>query len=370
MGATDSFFTDEHTEVLQKLVREVVNDPATYLGSKYLPSVALPVNKIRVEVVEASGGLTNEHVPGSDPEYIRSFGTRVQEYTPPKYKEAIHYDEDKILYLRELGANGRNTRGIRQYIDIDVDRLNRRLEARIEKLRWDTIFNGGFTWMAKTISFGVPAGNLAVPLGAAWSADGISHNDAANPLVDIRYWMLGGFAAYRKYKFSKMVMNPNTARWVLDNANVQSLVKTYFSAENFGAYELNKTMQLLVPGCPEAIIYDGWYQTESLVDNGQGTGATKIQVSNAVYFIPDGLIFFEQSNLPGGDKLGEFVQSVHLAEGTLDSPGYGKFLVVEDCTAPGTRGGPKNPFVDLTAGVYGGPKLDRPFDLCTANTLA
>jgi hypothetical protein len=330
--------------------------------------VALPVNKIRTEVIEASGGLTNEHRPGTDPEYIRSFGTRVQEYTPPKYKESIHYDEDKILYMRELGANGRNVRGIRQYIDIDVDRLNRRLEARIEKLRWDTIFGGGFTWMGKTISFGVPSANIAVPVGGYWSSDGVAVNDSADPLKDLRYWLMGGYATFRKYKFSAIVMNPNTARWILDNAKVQALVKTYFSAENFGAYELNKTLQLLLPGCPMVVVYDGWYQTESLVDN--GAGGTKIAVSDAVYFVPDGKLYFEQSNLPGGDRIGEFVQGVHLAEGTIDAPGYGKFLVVEDCTGVGTRGGPKNPFIDLTAGVYGGPKLDRAFDLCTANVLA
>ncbi len=357
----NEFITDEHTEVLQKLVREVVNDPATYLGSKFLPSVALPVNKVRTEVIEASGGLTNEHKPGTDPEYIRSFGTRVQEYVPPKFKEAIHYDEEKILYIRELGANGRNTRGIRQYIDNDVDRLNRRVEARIEKLRWDAIFSGGFSWMGKTISFGIPSSNMATPLGADWSLDGMNANNASDPIKDMRYWCLGGLAAFRKYKFKSMIMNPNTARWILDNTNVQSLIKSYFSADNFGAYELNKTLQILVPGLPQVQVYDGWYQTESV------NGAGKLVVSDAIYFIEDGKIYFEHSGLPGGDQIGEFVQTVHLSEGTIDAPGYGKFLVIEDNTAPGTKGGPKNPFIDIVAGVYGGPKLDRAFDVCTAD---
>lgn len=357
---TNEWFTDEYTSTLQKLIQEVVNDPSTYMGAKYLPSISLPQSRIRTEVIEATGGLTNEHVPGTDPKYIQSFGTRVQEYVPPKYKEKIHYDEAKLLYLRELGNNDRGIRGARQYIDKSVDQLNRRLEARIEKLRWDAILDGGFDYMGKSFSFGIPAANTATPLGANWSTDGINANNTANPLLDIRYWTMGGYAPFRKYKISKMIMNPNTARWILDNTNTVSRVQNYYSAENFGAYELNKSIQLLIPGAPEAVIYDGWYQTETVNADG------KIVVSDAVYFIPDGRIFFEVSNLPGGDMIGEFVQAAHLADGSIDNPGEGKFLVVEDNTQPGTKGGPSNPYLDLVAGVYGGAKLDRPFDVLTA----
>ena len=141
-ATTNEFFTDEYTAVLQKLIFEVVNDPSTYEGARIIPAVALPVKKIRTEVIEASGGLTNEHVRGTDVQYIQSFGSRVQEYIAPEYKEAIHYDEDKILNFRELGQNDPSKRGIRQLINEDIKRLNRRLEARIEKLRWDNIFQG------------------------------------------------------------------------------------------------------------------------------------------------------------------------------------------------------------------------------------
>jgi Phage major capsid protein E len=364
------FFTNEYTEVIQKLVREVVNDPSTYLGSKYLPSVALPVAKVRTEVIEATGGLTNEHVPGTSPKYIQSFGTRVQEYQPPFYKEAIHYDEKKILFLRELGNNGRNVRGVQQYLDIDVDRLNRRIEARIEKQRWDTMFNGGFTWNGLTVSFGIPSKNRAVPVGAVWSSDGSAVNNSANPVADIRYWLMGGLAAFRKYTVTKMVMNPNTARWILDNTNTRSYVASFGANPSIGDFELNKVLQFLMPGCPPVEVYKGWYQTESTA-SGQATstGGTSVTgqltVSDAIYFIPDGYIFFETS-LPGSDKIGEFMQTIHLASGSVDAPGYGKFLVVEDNTAPGTKGGPSNPYIDLVGGVYGGVKLDRGFDVLTA----
>ena len=109
-------------------------------------------------------------------------------------------------------------------------------------------------------------------------------------------------------------------------------------------------------------VYQGWYQTESMVGD-------RVVVSDAIYFIADGLIFWECSNLPGGEKIGEFVQGMHLASGSIDEPGTGKFLVVDDHTAVGTSGGPKNPYIDLVAGVTGGTKLDRPFDILTSNVL-
>lgn len=357
----NEFFTNEYTEVIQKLVKEVVNDPDTYIGSKYIPSVALPVSRVRTEVIEATGGMTEEHLPGTSPKYIQSFGTRVQEYSPPFYKEAIHYDETKILNLRELGNNGRNIRGVQQRIDLDIDRLNRRLEARIEYQRWRTIFDGGFSWMGKTISFGIPTANREVPVGAAWSAGGGAVNDSANPIKDLRYWVLGGSDAWRKYKITKIVMNPNTARWILDNANTRAYLTSFGANPQLNSYDLNKTLQFLVPGLPPVEIYNGWYQEETVTDG-------KITVGNATYFIADGEMFFEAA-LPGNDMIGEFVQTNHLASGTIDDPGFGKFLVVEDNTQPGTKGGVTNPYLDVVAGVYGGVKLDRAFDVLTAYVL-
>lgn len=354
------FLTNEYTEVIQKLIKEVVNDPDTYKGSKYLPSVALPVQRVRTEVIEATGGMTNEHLPGTNPKYIQSFGTRAQEYSPPYYKEMIHYDETRILYLRELGQNGRNVRGVQQYIDLDIDRLNRRIETRIEYQRWQTIFNGGFSWMNKALSFGIPSKNRAVPIGQAWSTDGSNANNSANPIVDLRYWLMGGLDAFRKYHVTKIVMNPNTSRWLLDNANTRAYLTSYGANPSIGGYDINRVLNFLIPGLPEVEVYNATWMDENVDADGH------ITVTDAQYFIPDGKIFFECS-LPGNDKIGEFVQTVNLSSGSIDNPGFGKFLVIDDNTGPGTKGGPANPYLDIVAGVYGGVKLDRAFDVLTAS---
>lgn len=358
----NEFFDNEYTEVLQKLVNEVVNDPKTYLGAKYLPSTQVHASRVRVEVIEATGGYTNEHVPGTEPKVIKGGGSRVQEFIPPAYKETIIYDEPKLLYLRELGQNDRSKRGVRKYIDRDIDKLNRRIEARIELQRWKTIFDGGYSFMGRNISFGIPAGNRAVPVGALWSLDGVSANASANPVSDIRYWLQGGLAAFRKYVVTKMVMNPNTARWILDNANTKAYATSYAANPNITSMDVNKVLQFLIPGLPEVEVYNGWYQEETIVSQ-------KVTVGDAIYMVPDGYIFFEVS-LPGNDVIGEFCQTLNLSSGTIDDPGVGKFLVIEDNTAPGSKGGLTNPFINLVGGTYGGAKLDRAFDVLTAKVIA
>ena len=369
----NEFFTNEYTSVIQKLVQEIVNDPSTYLGAKYIPSVALPVDRVRVEIIEASGGVTGEHAVGTDPKYIQSFGTRVQEFAAPAYKEAIHYDEKKILHLRQLGQNDPSKRGVRQYIDLDIDRLNRRLEARIEKLRWDSIFGGSVSYLGNTFSYGTPAANVATPIGAVWSLDGINPNPLANPIADIRYWISGGLAKFRKYRIKRFISNPNTARWVLENPNTKAYLSSIGANPNISEWNLPKLIAFLIPGGPECVIYDSWFQNEAI---GSGvdafgkavTNPNQLTVSDAIYFIPDGGLFFE-CTLPGGDTIGEFVQGLNLASGTMEAPGFGKFLVVEENIAPGTKGGPGNPFVDIISGVYGGVNLYRSFDVLTANVI-
>lgn len=369
----NEFFTNEYTSVVQKLVHEVVNDPSTYLGAKYIPSVVLPVDRVRVEIIEASGGVTQEHGVGTDVKYTQSFGTRVQEFAPPAYKEALLYDEKRILHLRALGQNDPSKRGIRQYIDLDIDRLNRRLEARIELLRWTAIFAGSFTYMQNAFGYGIPSANVAVPLGAVWSTDGVNPNNSANPIADIRYWTQGGLARFRKYRIKRMIMNPNTARFVLENANTKAYLSSIGANPNISEWTLPKLIAFLIPGGPEVVIYDGWFQDESVGTgtnaNGVAAQANELTVSDAIYFVPDGGIFFEVS-LPGGDMIGEFVQGLNLASGTMEQPGSGKFLVVEENIAPGTKGGPGNPWVQIIAGVYGGVNLYRSFDVLTANVLS
>jgi hypothetical protein len=356
------FFAEEHTRVLQEVIREIETDPAEYLGAKYMPSIEVPATTIFLDVWEARGGVTNEHAVGTDPLAIPKRSFRTQEYSPGAYKEFVRFNEKEILRLRALGQNDQSQRGIRQHLNENALVLNNRIESRMELMRWQAIFNGTYLYDGKSIDFGKPANHDVAP-AAPWllqPSPGVTvANPAATPIQDLRYWLMGGYQPFRKYKKSKMIMNPNTARGILDNPNVQSLIQSRFAAETYKMHDVNEVIQFLVPGAPPVEIYEGWFQSES-IDN--VTGA--ITVSDAIYFIPDGRIFFE-CKLPNDNKVGDVVMTLSLANGSVDNPAPGKFILVDEHI----EDRPGNPYIDIFGGFYGGPRLKRAFDLLTATVI-
>lgn len=356
-------FAASHTRVLQEVIREIETDVTEYVGAKYLPTIEEPATTVFVDVLEARGGLISEYTLGEDPLSAPRRQFRTQQYAPGAYKEFIRFNEGDILRLRELGLNDQSKRGIRQHLNENALVLNNRIEARIELLRWQAIINGTYVYDGKTISFGVPSANKVAPVNPWGFNDGSGNftvtNPAATPIQDMRYWVMGGYAPFRKYKITKIIMNPNTERMVLDNPAVQSLIQSRFAAESYRLNNINETMGFLVPGMPPVEVYKGWYQSESVNST---TG--QITVGNAIYFLPDGQIFFE-CKLPDMNKIGDVVMTLSLANGSVDAPAAGKFILVDEHI----NDRPGNPYIDIFGGFYGGPRLKRGFDTLTAAVI-
>jgi hypothetical protein len=352
-------FAAEHTRVLQEVIREIEVDPTEFLGVKYLPTVEIPSTTVFVDVLEARGGMVQEHTKGADPKGSQRRQFRTQQFAPGAYKEFIRFDEQDILNLRELGLNDLSKRGIRQHLNENALVLNNRIETRIELLRWQAIFNGNYVYDGRTINFGVPSQNQVSPANSWGMVTGGNYvaNPAATPVQDLRFWTLGGYSPFRKYKITKIIMNPNTARIVLDNPNVQSLIQYRFAAETYKMHDINAVMGFLVPGCPQIEVYGGWYQSET-----QNATTGEITVGDAIYFIPDGKIFFE-AKLPDNNKIGDMVMTLSLSNGSVDNPAPGKFVLVDEHIED--RKG--NPYIDLIGGFYGAPRLKRYQDVLTAS---
>lgn len=344
-------------------MREIETDVTEYKGAQYMPSVDIPSASVFVDVLEARGGLIQEHTLGGDPQAAPRRQFRTQQYAPGNYREFIRFHEADILKLRELGLNDQSKRGIRQHLNENALVLNNRIEARMELLRWQAILNGTYVYDGKTVNFGVPGANNVSPV-APWglSSGGFftTSNPAATPIQDMRFWLLGGYAPFRKYVITKVIMNPNTARMVLDNPSVQSLIQSRFASDSYAAqHDVNALFSFLVPGMPPIEVYKGWYQSESI---NATTGA--ITVSDAIFFIPDGKVFFE-AKLPDMNKIGDVVMSLTLANGSVDAPAPGKFILVDEHIADR----PGNPYIDVFGGFAGGPRLKRPQDVLTATVI-
>lgn len=355
-------FAAEHTRMLQECIREIETDPAEYLGAKYMPSIDIPASTVFVDVLEARGGLIKEHTLGTDPQATARRQFRTQQYAPGAYKEFIRFNEGDILRLRELGLNDQSKRGIRQHLNENALVLNNRIESRMELLRWQSIFNGTYVYDGKTVDFGKPANHdvsPAIPWGNSVGGSFTTANNAATPIADLRYWLMGGYAPFRKYKKTKIIMNPNTARVFLDNTAVQSLIQNRFASESYKMHDINAVVQFLVPGAPAIEIYEGWYQSEA---TDPVTGA--ITVGDAIFFIPDGKLYFE-CKLPDGNKIGDVVMSLNLSNGSVDAPTAGKFIIVDEKIEEN----PGNPYIDVIGGFYGGPRLKRAFDVLTASVI-
>lgn len=356
------FFAGEHTRALMEVIREIEVDTSEFLGAKYMPSIDMPAATVFVDVLEARGGMVKEHTLGTDPQSAPRRQFRTQQYAPGAYKEFVRFNEADILRLRELGLNDQSKRGIRMHLNENALVLNNKIETRMEYLRWQAILNGTYVYDGKTISFGKPANHDVAPT-QPWGANvgGVftDTNPLATPVQDMRFWILGGYAPFRKYKITKVIMNPNTERMVLDNPSVQVLIQNRFAADVYREHGIGALLGFLIPGMPPVEVYNGWFQNEA-IDATTG----QITVSDAVFMIPDGRLFFE-TKLPDGNKVGDLVMTLSLANGSIDNPAPGKFIIVDEHISDK----PGNPYIDVFGGFYGGPRLKRGFDVLTATVI-
>ena len=349
-----------YTRALGEVIREIEPDPAQYLGIKYMPAVERPTNDVYIDVWERTGGATLESTTETDTQAIQRKGFRTEKFSSGTYREMIRFGETDILRLRELGTNDLSKRGIQQHIEENARRLNTRLETRMELLRWQAIFNGSYIYDGRTINFGIPALNNVSPV-ANWATvtGGVpTANPSANPIADLRFWLTGGYAQFRIYGMPRaMIMNPNTARMILDNPNVQTLIAPAITGGRLQTYDVAGIMSFLLPGLPQPEIYAGTYLAEA-IDPLTG----KITTGNATYFIPDGKIFFE-TNLPDGNKIGEVQMTLNLSNGNINAPTAGKYVLTD---MSGLASLTKAPHMALVSGFNGGPALTRAFDVLTA----
>jgi hypothetical protein len=335
---------NEYTRVLAEVVQDVIADASTYRGAAVMPMRNQAGLTIQTVTNEAYGGLTLEHMLGTEPTKVQAGGARVLVYNPGYYREAYQLEEGDILFLRNYNNLNFADRGVQNEMEKIARKAALRVANRMEKLRWDTLLTGIWTFMGQNIDFGIPVGNTLTP-AVAWDSPA-----TALPLDDLRTW---SHVSLRKYKIERVYMNQKTGNDFLATDQVSALLLAVGGRQSSLVNDINALVQFHIPGHPPIEIYDGWYQDET-------TPAGVVTVGNPITFVPDDIVYFDIK--PMGDNVGDLTVTPNLQNGTVDTPGSGVIWGTEDNT---DKLG--NPNMEFVSGFNGGPRLFRPQDVFKAD---
>lgn len=328
------------TQEVSHIVRNRVVDPTQFIGVTFCPVTNHFAKDIEYDVLEASTGMTKAHNVGTDPKVIKLPGQSRKRMGTGYWKETYRIKEDELLYAREAGTY--NQRAGRNLVLQRSKEMDDRLETRIEWLRWQPLVAGQVAvdenGVKYTVAYNVPDANKPVLAGVALWSD-LANSD---PVTDITNWLMlfrgsgaRGVTAY---------FNMKVAGYLAQNAKIRDLLKQSQYANFLSAGNIAQALKLLFPQL-DFVVYDTGYADDAGVFNP---------------FIPDDR-FIIRGQGQTNELLMDFASTINLHNGTLDNPLPGKFAVIEDKSQQN-----KNPFVDITVGIYGLPRLFHPNWLVSA----
>jgi hypothetical protein len=331
-------------EELIGVVRAWQPDPAKWIGSSILPMRSIGAQSLLYDEEQVTGGMTALHTMDSDPTLIKGDGWRRFQAEPYFFKEGFRLNESDLLTIRAQsgapfvqGVGNDAPRAGRSLVLSRLAKLDRRLETRLEWMRWQTLMgslvlnqNGvvaSETWPVQTYA---ATDNGGVAWSTVATADPVKDFNNVALLYDYKGATYDGARAY---------MNLTTSRYLLQNTNLRNMYKNDLHQRQLVSVaqitDLFTTFTGMTP-----VIYNEGYRDDA--------GAFQ-------KFIPDGKVIVV-GNPTIGDEMG-FVMSVpSLHNGGIDNPQPGKFVIVDDQTGAGEP----NPFYDAYEGQYCGPVLLHP----------
>lgn len=339
-------FNKRHRTAIGALVDEIIANQGDKVAMRLMPIKNTFAMYIEHEIVHGFGGLTNERSLNSEGLQIAGMSTESTIFKPGAYQEFVRYNEKDLLDLRKAGTFGE--RGATGMTNDELDqitragrKLMRRIENRIQKLIWDAFFTGKFVYMGTEFSFGIPAGNT-IAAESDWSVAA-----TATPYLDLVN-VIEKNPLLRKYKFSEIIMNGNTAADILMANSVQKFVSNV-NIKDLSAEEVRK---FAAPGLPPMTVVKDSYQEESLVNG-------KIVLGNAEFFVPDNkVLLIPDLSKAEYNQFGDFELTENLNDpsATLDRPAVGTYVFTDE-EGLNKR---QSPHLKVIGGFNGGPNLKRP----------
>lgn len=324
------------TQEVTHIIRNRYQDPGIFIGRGILPDKETRAAKILVDVVDAPTGMTRAHALGSDPKIIKGLGSRRREYRTGHWKETRRWNEQELLETRQLGTF--SERAGRDLVNQGAIQLDNRLEVRKEWLRWQALTNGIIEidedGVQYTVDLGVPAANKIDLTGVGeipWS----DHANA-NPVKDLleMIQLFIGTGA----RPGTMYYNQVVAADLVQNAVLRDLLKQSTMIAQLNETNLPQVLKMLIPRL-DFVQYDqGWADEDK----------------DFHFFVPNSHVVITGIGAPG-EQMGDFASTISLHNGGVDNPQPGKFSIMEDHSQK-----EKNPYIDLTVGQYGLPRLFHP----------
>ncbi|MDR1701274.1 MAG: major capsid protein [Sporomusaceae bacterium] len=321
------------TSELTHIVRNRVNDTANFIGKKICPIVPIYSAEIEYDVLFPAFGMTKAHKIGTVPQMVQTPTQETKRSGTAYWKESGRLDEEKLLNLRKAGTI--NERAGREAVYQLALHHDTRLEVRIEWLIWQMLINNAIDIDENNVKFkvifNIPAKlDISSDVQKKWTATATS-----NPLELLTALIQAYQGTGAKAK--KVFLNSVTAGYAIQSATFVNMLKQSNYTGYLSPLNAVPALKLLLPSVDFEIYDEGYLNEEKTFQT----------------FIPDGEIVI-YGDYPG-EKVMDFASTISLHNGGLDKPQPGKFSLIEDKSS-----NEKNPFVDVTVGIYGLPRLFHP----------
>lgn len=332
---------------LDMVTQEYIAQTAKFLGEQLMPFEDTNTQVVQWDELDSERGMTAPHTMGTDPKIDTRPGSTLREFEPIPFKETDLVKENELLKARAYGTLGgvvNITDAISRIAKSRVDK-NR---IRVEWTRWQALL-GQLTILENGVrvneSFAVQTHDVAVPFSTVATAA---------PLKEFNAVMLKFRATGASAQGAEAYMNQATANNLLENQNENDLKG--FQNANFvhlpySMEEMNKIQT--ARGLPKLVVYDEGYIDEA---------------GSFQNFIPNGKIIVVGKR-PAGQAIGKWLMTPTLHRVKNGMPAPGMFEIIEVNGMPSTGsvtvnlqqlGQHKNPKIEVTGGVYGGPVLYYP----------
>ena len=345
------------TAVIASVVDEITAKPAEQTGLKLMPVKAYPEQLIYHEKVSGFGGLLAERVIGEEGPTSAASSSVTYEFSPGAYQEAKRFTEKDLIQLRRLGSIGERgatgiTSGALDFMGRAAEDLKFKLENRLNKIAWDTLFTGKYTYMGVTkYDFAPPAANT-IQAGSDWSITASS-----TPFTDLYNIVLTNPTVF-KYIIKEIMINPVTAAAMLNSAQARQVIINNSNAVG----DINALGKILYPGLPQiTVVKDAW-QDQTVV-------AGQIVNQQAQYFVPDYKLLLIPdfgSSLYG--LYGELSMTYNINDpsASVERPAIGVYTFVDEQGLLKR----KSPHVEIVCGFNGGANLMRSNDVLIVKAKA